>query len=258
MRVAALYDIHANLPALEAVLQELRRAEVDQVVVGGDIIPGPMPRETLRRLLDLDLPVQFIHGNGELAVLAQIAAARTGVVTYWGTTSGAPLPEPYLGNYRWTAAQLPPSEESVLASWPKILRLEIDGLGTVLFCHGTPRSETEIFTRLTAEARLLPLLAGLQASVIVCGHTHMQFDRMIGTTRVVNAGSIGEPYGTAGADWLFLGPDIRLQHTPYDLGKAAQRIRQTNYPQAEEFALGVLDPPSEEEMLDVFTPWELR
>ena len=69
MRVAALYDIHGNLPALEAVLEEVRQAKVDQIVVGGDVVPGPMPRETLRRLLGLDLPTQFIHGNGELAVL---------------------------------------------------------------------------------------------------------------------------------------------------------------------------------------------
>jgi Icc-related predicted phosphoesterase len=140
MRIAALYDIHGNLPALEAVLHKMRQAGVDQVVVGGDILPGPMPGETLRRLLSLDLSVHFIHGNGELAILAQIAAARTGVVTYWGTTSGGPLPEPYLEIYRWTVEQLKPEDESVLASWPKTLQLEIEGLGTILFCHGTPRS----------------------------------------------------------------------------------------------------------------------
>src|SRR5437762_6312086 len=89
MRVAALYDIHGNLPALEAVLQDIRQADVHQIVVGGDVVPGPMPREALRRLLDLDLPTHFIYGNGELAMLAQMAGARTGSVTYWGTTSGA-------------------------------------------------------------------------------------------------------------------------------------------------------------------------
>ena len=258
MRVAALYDIHGNLPALEAVLQELHQADVDQVVVGGDIVPGPMTRETIQLLLDLDLPVQFLNGNGELAVLAQIAATRTGVVTYWGTTSGEPLPEPYLENYLWTAGQLQPDDEAVVASWPKTVRLEIDGLGLVLFCHGTPRSETEIFTRLTSETRLLPLFDELQVSMVVCGHTHMQFDRMIGRTHVVNAGSVGEPYGEPGAHWLLLGPDVQLRHTPYNLMKAAERIRETNYPQAEEFANNLLKPPSEEEMLELFTPWELK
>ena len=259
MRVAALYDIHGNLPALEAVLQDIRQAEVDHVVVGGDVVPGPMPRETLRRLLDLDLPVQFIHGNGELAMLAQMAATESSPVTYWGTTSGAPPPEQYREVYRWTAQQLQPDFQPVLASWPKTLRLEIGGLGEVLFCHSTPRSETEVFTRLTLEDRLVPLFEGLQVSVAVCGHTHMQFDRRIGRTRVVNAGSVGMPFGDPGAYWLLLGPDVRLRHTPYDLAQAAERIRATQYPQAEEFAThDVLQPPSEEKMLEVFTPFELR
>jgi len=258
MRIAALYDIHANLPALEAVLQALRQAEVDQVVVGGDSVPGPMPRETIRLLLDLGRPVHFIQGNGELAILAQMDAARTGVVTYWGTTSGEPLPEPFLEVYRWTARQLRPEDGAAFRSWPKTLRLEIDGLGSVLFCHGTPRSETAIFTRLTSEARLLSLIEELQVSAVVCGHTHMQFDRMIGRTRVVNAGSVGEPYGAPGAHWLLLGPEVQLQRTPYDLRKATERIKQTDYPRSDEFVRDLLEPPSEEKMLGVFAPWELR
>jgi predicted phosphodiesterase len=259
MRVAALYDIHGNLPALEAVLQDVRQADVDRVVVGGDVVPGPMPRETLRRLLDLDLPVQFIHGNGELAMLAQMAATEASPATYWGTTSGAPPPEQYREVYRWTAQQLQPDFQPVLAGWPKTLRLEIGGLGEVLFCHSTPRSETELFTRLTPEDRLSPLFEGLQVSVAVCGHTHMQFDRMIGRTRVVNAGSVGEPFGEPGAFWALLGPDVQLRHTPYDLAQAAERIRATQYPQAQEFAAhSVLQPPSEEKMLEVFTPFELK
>jgi len=179
-RVAALFDIHGNLPALEAVLHEMRALGVDRVVVGGDVVPGPMPRECLERLLGLDLPVHFIHGNCELSALAQMSAARTGAVTYWGTTSGRPLPEADQIIMKWTALLLQPEYETVLASWPKTMRLSIDGLGEVLFCHGTPRSETEIFTRLTPEKPLLPLFEGLGVSVVVCGHTHMQFRRPSG------------------------------------------------------------------------------
>jgi len=253
MRVAALYDIHGNLPALEAVLQEIRQANVDQIVVGGDVVPGPMPRETLKRLLDLDLPTQFIHGNGELAILAQMAGARTGSVTYWGTTSGARPPESIVEIYRWTAAELQAEFEPVLARWSKTLQLEIDGLGQVLFCHSTPRSETEVFTQLTAEDRLLPLFEPVQVSMVVCGHTHMRFDRMIGRTRVVNAGSVGMPFGEPGAYWLLLGPDVQLRQTLYDFTEAAERIRQTHYPEAQEFAAhNVLLPPSEEKMLAAF------
>jgi hypothetical protein len=216
-----------------------------------------MLREALGRLLDLGLPTHFIYGNGELAILAQMAEARPGSVTYWGTTSGARPPESIVEIYRWTAAQLQPEFETVLARWPKTLRLEIDGLGHVLFCHSTPRSETEVFTRLTAEDRLLPMFEGGDARVVVCGHTHMQFDRMIGRTRVVNAGSVGMPFGEPGAYWLLLGPDVQLRHIHYDLAKAAERIRATSYPQAQDFAAhNVLQPPSQKEMLEAFAKAE--
>jgi predicted phosphodiesterase len=257
MRVAALYDIHGNLPALEAVLQDVRQANVDQIVVGGDVLPGPMPCETLTRLLDLDVPTQFIHGNGELAILAQMEGERTGSVTYWGTTTGARPPESIIDIFRWSAAQLP-EFESRLTRWPKTVQFEIDGLGQVLFCHSTPRSETECFLKTTAEDRLLPLFEPLGVSVIVCGHTHMQFDRMVGSTRVVNAGSVGMPFAEPGAYWLLLGRDIQLRRTSYDLPQAAQLVRGTEYPDREQFAVqGILTPPSEEKMLQVFTPYEL-
>ncbi len=247
MRVAAIYDIHGNLPALEAVLQDIRQAEVNHIVVGGDVIPGPMPRETLTRLLELDIPVQFIQGNGEVAVLAQIAGTDT-----------ATLPEQAREAVRWTARQLYPEHEQLLAKWPKTLRVDIPGLGEVLFCHATPRSDTEIFTGFTNEDRLLPVFKGLNVPVVICGHTHMQFDRTIGTVRVVNAGSVGMPFGEPGAYWLLLGPNIQLRHTPYDLVKAAERISGTTYPQAQDFAAhNILQPPLKREMLEAFTKSEL-
>jgi len=257
--VAALYDVHGNLPALEAVLDEVRQAHVDEIVVGGDVLPGPMPGETLRRLLDLDVPTHWIYGNGERAVLAQMEGARSGSVTYWGTISGARPPDAVVEVYRWTAAQPPGELEPVLAAWPMTVTLEINGLGKVLFCHSTPRSETEAFTRRTADQVLLPLFEPLGVDVVVCGHTHMQFDRRVGRTRVVNAGSVGMPFGAPGAYWLLLGPNVELRHTSYDLDQAAQRVRATGYPQAEEFASqNILAPPSEETMLDVFARFELR
>jgi predicted phosphodiesterase len=259
LRVAALYDIHANVPALEAALEEVCSEGIDQVLVGGDVLPGPMPQEALRLLLGLDVPVQFIHGNGELAVLAQIGVPDPRAVTYWGTTSGEPLSEPLQVVMRWTAERMHPQYDHLLRSWPKTCRLEIDGLGEVLFCHGTPRSETECFTRLTPEERLAPVFEGLGVPVVVCGHTHMPFDRTIAGIRVVNAGSIGMPFGSPGADWLLLGPDVRFRHTAYDLQAAAARIRQTEYPQAHEFAAqSVLQPPSEARMLEAFTNASFR
>jgi predicted phosphodiesterase len=242
-RVAALYDIHGNLPALEAVIADIRRANVDQIVVGGDVLPGPMPREALACLLGLDIPVQFIHGNGDREALA------------WkrGTESAA-IPEPYREAMRWNARQLGADDEKLLAGWPSTLRLRIQGLGEVLFCHATPRNDTEMFTELTPADRLIPVFADVGASLVVCGHTHMQFDRTIGPVRVVNAGSVGMPFGDPGAYWLLLGPDVQLRHTMYDLGKAAERIRATAYPQAVDFATGnVQQPPSKKAMLDAFS-----
>jgi predicted phosphodiesterase len=248
MRVAAIYDIHGNLPALEAVIQDVRTCGVDHIVVGGDVLPGPMPVETLACLLELKTPVQFIRGNGEAAVLAQLSGAEISA-----------LPEQAREVVRWTAEQIHREHVSVLATWPRTLRVQIRGLGEVLFCHATPRNDSEIFTRLTPEKRLLPVFGGLHVPVVVCGHTHMQFDRMVGKTRVVNAGSVGMPFGKSGADWLLLGPEVELRHTSYDLERAAERIRETKYPQAGEFATRhVLQPPSEEEMLKVFTRAELK
>ena len=247
MRVAALYDIHANLPALEAVLKDIRQAQVDHVVVGGDVLPGPMPRETIARLLEIDVPVQFIQGNGDRVVLERMRGAPT-----------RSLPE-LREVLDWTAQQLRPQDEALLAGWHETLRVQIPGLGDVLFCHATPRNDTEVYTRLTPEDRLLPVFEGLNVALVVCGHTHMQFDRTVGRIRVVNAGSVGMPFGEPGAYWLLLGPDVQLRHTPYDLAKAAKRIQDTTYPQAQDFAArNVLQPPSEAEALEAFTRVELK
>src|SRR5213079_346317 len=97
---------------------------------------------------------------------------------------------------------------------------------------------------------LLPIFGKLDVALAVCGHTHMQFDRTIGRVRVVNAGSVGMPYGEPGAYWLLLGPTVQLRHSTYNLTKAAERIRATKYPEAEDFAANnVLRPPSESQVL---------
>ncbi len=248
MRVAALYDIHGNLPALKAALIDIQRAGAERIVVGGDAIPGPMVRQTLDCLSAINTPVEFIRGNGESAVLDELAGRGTG-----------PLPEQAREAVRWAAGQLRSSDVDVLAAWPDTLRIAIPELGDVLFCHATPRSETEIFTRLTPEDRLLPIFQGLGVALVLCGHTHMQFDRTIGGVRVVNAGSVGMPFGEPGAHWALLGPGVRLCRTSYDLASAAEQVRLSAYPGAEEFARRyILQPPSEAEMLEVYARAELR
>src|SRR5712691_5724579 len=122
MRVAALYDIHGNLPALEAVLQDVRRAGVDQIVVGGDVLPGPMPRETLTCLRNLDIPTRFIQGNGEREVLAVLSGRES-----------AAIPEQFRETMRWNARELHPDDVRVVSGWSQTLRMSIPGLGEVLF-----------------------------------------------------------------------------------------------------------------------------
>jgi putative phosphoesterase len=247
MRVAALYDIHGNLPALEAVLADARAARVEFIVIGGDVVPGPMPRETLELLLSLDIPAWYIRGNGEAAVLEEMAGREATAV-----------PERFRANVRWVAAQLETRHQRAMSAWPATLRIEIAGLGAVLFCHATPRSDSEIFTRVTDESRVRPAFDGVDADIVVCGHTHMQFDRRVGGARVLNAGSVGMPFGEPGAYWLQLGPAVTLRRTSYDLDDAAARVRAGAYPEAYEFAEGnILHPPSEREVMERFAGAEM-
>ena len=248
MRVAALYDIHGNLPALDAVLAEVRAAGVDRIVIGGDVVPGPMPVECLDRLASVDVPVDYIAGNGETAVIAAIEGRDL-----------PRMPESAAEGVRWVARALRPDQQPRLASWTLTLTLDVEGVGRVLFCHATPRNNTEIFTQQTSDAALASVFTGIDADVVVCGHTHIQHDRSLDTLRIVNAGSVGMPFGPAGADWLLLGPTVELRHTSYDLAGAAERIRGRAFPGAEEYASKyVLQPPTAETMLAIYKQAEIK
>jgi predicted phosphodiesterase len=248
LRVAALYDIHGNLPALEAVLNEVADAGIDAIVVGGDVLPGPMPKECLDRLFSTGLSTHFIHGNGESAA-RQVLAGEV----------PEKVPAPFRPAIQWSATQLPDEYRRAIAGWPSTLRLEIDGLGEVFFCHATARNDTELVTRLSPDARVLEVFPNLEGHVAVCGHTHMQFDRTVGSLRVVNAGSVGMPFGEPGAHWLLLGPDVQLQRTPYDLEAAARRLRASAFPDVSGFVeRQVLNRPSEEQILAAYASGDGR
>jgi putative phosphoesterase len=245
VRTAVIYDVHGNLPALEAVLEEIYRDGAEHLVVGGDVLPGPMPRETLDRLHGLDMPVTFIRGNGDRVVLECLQGSEI-----------TEVPQQFRDVIRWTAQQLHGEHQEAVLRWPATCRASVPELGNVLFCHATPRNDFEIFTRKTPEERLAPMFEHVQADVVICGHTHMQFDRTVNGVRIVNAGSVGQPFcQPAGAYWLLLGPAVEFRRTSYDFDSAAERIRSTGYPQAEALAVRyVLDPPSEAETLELFSP----
>lgn len=239
MRIAALYDIHGNAPALEAVLADVAAAQVDAIVVGGDILAGPLPSECLTLLRDSDVPTYWIWGNGESDVLAVLAGEE---VQGLGPKS-AEIAE-------WVTTQLTSDEKQFLQSWTMTQQFDLNTIGPVLFCHATPQNNVDVFTKLTPDDEAQQILGETMAPIVVCGHTHMQFDRQLGDVRVVNAGSVGMPFGGTGAYWLLIDDALRLQKTTYDLAAAAERIRQSNYPEAAQFAEGnVLQAPSEQDAL---------
>ena len=247
MRVACLFDIHGNLPALEAVLADVRAARPDRIVIGGDVLPGPMPRECLDLLSSLEIPRDYIVGNGDRAT----RQARHGAMD--------PLVPPFFHDaMHWNAAQLTDADDRAIGEWPLTLEIDIDGIGRVVFCHATPRDDNEIFVKTTSEEKLRPLFDALGAQLVVCGHTHMQFDRMVGRTRIVNAGSVGMPFQEPGAYWALLGPDVKLRRTTYDSDAAAARVCATAYPQAEFAATAIIKPLAEQSMLEQFANAELK
>ena len=176
MRVVALYDIHGNLPALEAVLADA--GAPGAWVIGGDVCGGPQVGECLDALLALTEPVHWVMGNAD----------REGL----------------------EAGTLSPDHQELVASFAPVV--ELDG---VLYCHGTPDSDTGIITRLSAPERIEGLLAGVGAALVVGGHIHQQHR----SGRYVNAGSVGLPYeGRAGAFWLEVdGGEPRFRDTAYDV-----------------------------------------
>jgi putative phosphoesterase len=224
VRIAALYDVHGNLPALEAVLAEVEREAPDVVLVGGDVSAGPFPAESLELLRSLGDAAFWIRGNAD-----------------------RDLPD-------WPAEQLSDGQLQFLRDLPETAVLDVDELGPVLFCHGSPRSDDEILTERTPELRLEVALAGVPQQVVVHGHTHMAYERAFGLYRLICPGSVGMPYADApGAYWGLFGPDYTPRRTEYDLASAAERIRASEWPQAVVIAeQNVLTVPSGDEAIAFF------
>jgi putative phosphoesterase len=233
--VAALYDVHGNLPALDAVLADDAFARADTVVVGGDVAAGPLPAEVLDRLAGLDVPVRWVRGNADREVVAHFDRGDTDHSIY------AP-DAPAQRADAFTAARIGRRHRDLLAGFEEVVR--IDG---ALYCHGSPRSDEEIITALTPAERLQPMLAGVREALVVCGHTHHQFDLRSGEQRVVNAGSVGMPYeGRRGAFWLLVAdgePDLR--RTQYDVDAAAETLRASGFPDVDDLIRESLLEPVE-------------
>jgi predicted phosphodiesterase len=175
MKIAALSDIHGNLPALDAVLADIARRGADLIVNLGDILSGPLlPRETAERLMALDLPT--IGGNHERQVLS------------WH-------PDRMGASDRYADEQITAGQRDWIASLPAVLRLE-----DVFLCHATPRSDVECYLEDIVEGELIPAplksieerTGGCDAGLIFCGHSHIPRLAHLGSGQViVNPGSVG-------------------------------------------------------------------
>lgn len=239
MPLAVLYDIHGNLPALEAVLAEAELREADRFLIGGDVAWGPMPRATLERLQELGGRALFIRGNADREV------ARADV-------SGAP---DWIGKVTtWCFEELREDQRAFLDSHDQRLVFDVPGVGDVLFCHGSPRSDTECITPATPAPRLQEMLQDVVQALVFCGHTHMQFEHRLSGVRVVNPGSVGLPYeDEPGAYWALVDDEVELLKTGYDFGGAAETFRHSGCPSSY-FADQMLSPTSREEAIEAFEP----
>ena len=200
MRVAALYDVHANVPALEAVLADVERERVDTFVFGGDLTWGPEPSEALTIVRSLP-HARFVRGNCDR--------------------------EPD----EWERSRLSAEDVAFVQGLPESVELD-----AVLYCHATPRSDEEIVTPATSDEDLAEILRGVEQQAVIAGHTHMQQDRQIGTVRFVNAGSVGLPYeGELAAFWALVDDgEIELRKTSLVVDRVAAAFRRSDWPRAEE------------------------
>jgi predicted phosphodiesterase len=209
VRVAALYDVHGTRIALEAVLAEIDREEPDAIVFGGDLLLGPQPAETAELVRSVE--ASFVRGNCDR--------------------------EPD----DWTRSKLDDETLAWSQGWP--LTMELDG---VLYCHASPKDDMRpILTEASPPERFDEALEGIDARLVVAGHTHMQFRR----GRWVNAGAVGWPYeDDVAAFWAIVSDEVEFRRTPYDVERAASEILASGWPEAETFvAENVREAPSRAE-----------
>jgi putative phosphoesterase len=233
-RVAVLGDVHGNTVALAAVLEELRRVEVDLVVWTGDLSWGPEPTATLELVRSVELPAMYVRGNAERALHELADGAK---------------PQP-TERERWMLGAHAPDDVAFTRMFEHACSVEIDELGATCFTHGSPRSDEELLTAGTPERRVAAATVGISERVLVTGHTHSQYDREVAGIRAVNPGSVGMPYEERpGAYWALLGPDVELRRTEYDVEEAVARYRASGTPDPEPLVENLLTPPTPAELI---------
>jgi len=198
-KLAILSDIHANLPALEAVMEDLSQFHVDHVIVAGDVINfGPFTQQTVQRVVENNWAV--IRGNGELFLLDYDTPRAP---REWDDPIGYPMPP-------WLNRQLDSGFKNTIATWADTLTLRFSDAPPVRVVHGTPESHWDSLYPSLPDEKIAELLADVHEGTLIAGHTHLPLDRRSGKWHVLNPGSVGVPLdGQFTASYMLLDGDER-------------------------------------------------
>jgi putative phosphoesterase len=230
VRIAALSDIHGNLPALVAVRKAVDAARPDFVAICGDLVfNGPDPAGTLTLVKELEKAGAFITlGNTDLAVAdGDYAAAFP-----WFTDG---IPESYEAAAEWARDQIGDDGIDYLRRLPSERRLRV-GDDLVLFCHASPGSLTDGLGMDLDAVVTMDRVSGTDAKVIVCGHTHLPEIREVGWRTIVNVGSAGYVFdGDPTASWALIeidddGVKAEIHRTNYDVMAASDAVSARGLP----------------------------
>jgi predicted phosphodiesterase len=243
MRVALIADIHGNLLALDAVLEELERDPVDAILCLGDVAVGPQPTETVERVRALGCPV--VMGNWDAYFV-----------------DGFPDPGNELAQRlteigAWWADQLTPEQRKYMECFPPCVELDLNGDLRLLAYHGSPRSYEDFVYATTDDDELEEMLDGKHAPVIALGHTHFQMLRRHDDVLLVNPGSVGLPFARRArvmsmSPWAEYGIltvedgrlSVDLRRTPFDVQRLIRLIVASGMPHAAWWAgLWIGKPP---------------
>jgi predicted phosphodiesterase len=214
MRFLCISDIHGHADALAAVLATAERRGFSKLLVAGDLcFPGPAPLDTWRRLMAAN--AICVQGVGDRA-LATIDVENLRATSEHDRAR--------LDRLRATRGELGELILARLAKMPKTSRIAIETGGEILLVHGSPLDPSEPISHDMTDEEMSALIADDPADIVICGASHVPFDRTIGDTRIVNVGSVGEAPGGHHAHATFVETNasgVAVEQFVVPLGRAA-------------------------------------